>query len=351
MDDRLNDYDQKLLEFIRNGTIPDVLVSPLFVLWDLTFSCNHACLHCFNNSGRGGAMMSRNQALTLAKELAEACVHSVCVSGGEAILCPHYFEVIETLSQGGVIVSTITNGFQWGEDTAYRLKRSGVENVQVSIDGSNAQTHDRIHGRQGAFVRALRAAEQCIEEGLHLDIAFTPMKLNKDEYGDAIDMAADIGARNFRSMPLMPTGRAYHNMGELCLDESEEKVLADVVLAKTAKYRNRIEVVYASPIHHYSYFGRVPVFFAEVLPDGLLRVSPYLNVVCGNVLEDGFLSAWQKGACRSWSHPYVLKRAALVTSVRDFAEKMPPAWVSEDVHLDFAGVEGPILCRVPEGIY
>ena len=52
-----------------------------------------------------------------------------------------------------------SNGTLIDTDVAKQLKTSGIMAVQISIDGAEAQTHDRFRGEVGAFDKALEGAK------------------------------------------------------------------------------------------------------------------------------------------------------------------------------------------------
>jgi len=60
----------------------------------------------------------------------------------------------------------VTNGFLLDHEAVRSLRRVGLESIQISIDGADAVTHDRMRGVIGCYDRALKAFQAAHESGL-----------------------------------------------------------------------------------------------------------------------------------------------------------------------------------------
>jgi MoaA/NifB/PqqE/SkfB family radical SAM enzyme len=85
-------------------------------------------------------------------------VLGVGVTGGEPLLRPDTVDVIHYGSTRGLLMHLNTNGTLVTEETARALADTGLASVNLSLDGPDAETHDRLRGRPGSFARVLRAA-------------------------------------------------------------------------------------------------------------------------------------------------------------------------------------------------
>ncbi len=91
----------------------DELAAPLYVAWQLTNECNLACLHCIEESGPGKAFrdeLSREQIFAILDQLAAKDVPYLSLSGGEPMLHPLFFEMVEYICAGGTQLKVETNG-------------------------------------------------------------------------------------------------------------------------------------------------------------------------------------------------------------------------------------------------
>jgi len=87
--------------------------APLFLAWQLTNSCQGRCLHCCEESGPDRAWpkeLSRDEALTLARNIVKLGIPYVVFGGGEPLGVPHFWEICEILHGGEVAVKIETDG-------------------------------------------------------------------------------------------------------------------------------------------------------------------------------------------------------------------------------------------------
>jgi AdoMet-dependent heme synthase len=131
--------------------------------------CNLRCTHCFVSAGPGDerhALLSREQVRAHVADGLALGVREFYLTGGEPFLHPEMLEILDdTLVHGPCTV--LTNGTLFNAhrlETLARLadrSRFSLE-IRVSLDGSNAEDHDRLRG-SGSFERAiagLRALER-----------------------------------------------------------------------------------------------------------------------------------------------------------------------------------------------
>ena len=107
---------------------------PKTALWEITHNCNFACAHCLvNANGRGGISTE----LTLAacarffREFKSVGVHSVCLSGGEPLICE---DLVDLMNLGHTIspfeYCIATNGYCVSDELVAHLKSAGLSYMQ-----------------------------------------------------------------------------------------------------------------------------------------------------------------------------------------------------------------------------
>ena len=105
------------------------------------------------------------------------------------------------------MLSTSTNGWLVDEQLAKDMAAL-FDVVQVSIHGADAETHDAIVGRSGAFERACRAVKLLKENQVpFLNISFTVMNDNAQQMDDMIELVSELGASSIRFLVLFSAGR------------------------------------------------------------------------------------------------------------------------------------------------
>src|SRR5688500_4076214 len=123
------------------------LAAPLYVAWQITNECNLACLHCIEESGPGKAFkdeLDRAQVFEVIDQLMDHEVPYLSFSGGEPMLHPQFFEMVERVCARGGQLKVETNGHYLSPENCERLHRLGVKAVQVSLDGASSSTFGRM---------------------------------------------------------------------------------------------------------------------------------------------------------------------------------------------------------------
>jgi len=152
------------------------LAAPLYIAWQITNECNFACLHCIEESGPGKAFADELGAAKVFDILAQLMDHEVpylSFSGGEPMLHPHFFEMVEHACTRGAQLKIETNGHYLSAENCARMKALGVKAVQVSLDGASGLTFNRMRVR-GDFDRTADGLRNLHAAGVPIEINFSP---------------------------------------------------------------------------------------------------------------------------------------------------------------------------------
>jgi radical SAM protein with 4Fe4S-binding SPASM domain len=138
------------------------------ILWELSTECNLGCDFCHTKVDRGGA-----QRLGLAEiqarlgSLAALGVSDVIFSGGEPLLHPHLFPILESAAALGFHLDLCTNGTLATADTA-RLLSGLLTEISVSFDASQKATFEKMRGIGGSYEQVLRGITCLQKAGLEI---------------------------------------------------------------------------------------------------------------------------------------------------------------------------------------
>ncbi len=184
-------YERRLLPILPEGEGPLLPFFGLDTLWlQLTGTlCNIACRHCFITCGPKEdrvPMMTRQRIEDLLLEARELGVKEFYFTGGEPMLHPEFFAIVErTLAEGPTNV--LTNGMLIDRAAAERLRqlfdaaRYSLD-VRVSLDGMTEAENDPVRGR-GTFAAITQGIRHLAEVGL------SPV-LTVVEHADALRVAS-----------------------------------------------------------------------------------------------------------------------------------------------------------------
>jgi radical SAM protein with 4Fe4S-binding SPASM domain len=213
-------WRQEKFDYYRNWNAPST------VFWDITGECNLRCVHCYNFEGKQHENeLSTEEIKRALEEMSVFSVKSISFSGGEPFLRKDMLEIVHHatgLRFNSVGVST--NGILLDGDIARQLTAANL-NVQVSIDGDEAQVHDMARGVKGAFDGAVRGIKLLLEEGVNLSVCTTASKWNVESIPNIIQLMDDLGVKNYRVQGVVPMGRGKMNAGDLRLSPTRMKEL------------------------------------------------------------------------------------------------------------------------------
>lgn len=284
------------------------LGAPLYIAWQVTNECNMACLHCIEESGPGKAFrdeLDDEQVFRVLEQAMDLEVPYLSFSGGEPMIHPRFFEMVEYVCKRNGQLKIETNGAYLSPENCERLKELGVKAVQVSLDGASRETFNRMRIR-GDFdvtvqgVRNLRAA------GVPIEINFSPTHFNVQEIGVAVDLAAELGAYSFYTGRTMYTGNAVKTWHRLTPSAEQYDAFFRTLHAKSEEYRGRMRVHFHEMglLEELRYRLLHPAALLIVLPNGLVKLINALPFVCGDLRQQGLGEIWARFQ-HAWQDPRV----------------------------------------------
>ena len=286
------------------------LAAPLYVAWQITNECNLACLHCIEESGPGKAFrdeLDKAGLFGILDQLLALEVPYLSFSGGEPMLHPHFFEMVEHVCAGDAQLKIETNGHYLSTANCERLRRLGVKAVQLSIDGASRETFNRMRVR-GEYRTVVEGARNLHAAGVPIEINFSPTLFNIGEIGDAVDLAYELGSYSFYTGRTMYTGNAVKTWRRLAPSEEQYEVFFATLRAKAAEYRGRMRVHFHEMglLEELRYRLRHPAALLIVLPNGLVKLINALPFVCGDLRKQPLTEIWANFQ-RAWHDPRVAR--------------------------------------------
>ncbi len=104
--------------------------------------------------------VSTEEYLDIIRQIGEAGVKAVTLTGGEPTLRRDITALVAAIKKYPIHLSMISNGS--GKPEIYReMIELGLDSLTISVDGTQ-EVHDHVRGRSGSFDRALRAIETVI---------------------------------------------------------------------------------------------------------------------------------------------------------------------------------------------
>ena len=226
-------------------TKPQLLNSPLLVVWNLTNMCNLRCRHCYQQAGRASKdELSLEEKLRLVDELASAGVVAIAFSGGEPLMHPDFFPTARRARERNLYVSVATNGVLLTPEMVNRLANIGVGYVEVSLDSARPEVHDSFRGLPGAWKRTVEGISNVAKAGIFTVMATTVTRLNLEDVPALIDLSKKLGVSRFTHFNFIPTGRGKE-IASLDLSPQQREELLKLLYEKSQT--SGIEVLSTAP--------------------------------------------------------------------------------------------------------
>jgi SynChlorMet cassette radical SAM/SPASM protein ScmE len=286
----------------------------------VTGRCNLSCAYCFY----ADEMVSRNdlstqQWLDFFSVLGRAGVMTVCLTGGEALSRPDFFELVDGVIENRMRYQILSNGTLIAEKTlddfSKGKRRQRLDSIQISIDGSSAEIHDQ--SRPNSFGRAIRGLKLLKSAGFPLTARVTINRFNYSDLENTAHLLLDeVGLSSFTTNEAYPCGATNRYEEEIMLSVSQRREVMDTLTRLNEKYHDCISAT-AGPlalveeecaIHdaqlkgEKAFTGRGMLTACggvfekmAVLHDGTLVPCHVISDLhLGNILTDDFVDIWQK---------------------------------------------------------
>jgi radical SAM protein with 4Fe4S-binding SPASM domain len=304
-------------------TMPQIVNAPFMVVWDFTHRCNLRCTHCYQDAQKAlPNELDTEEAKRLVEDLAEAGVVIIAFSGGEPLMRKDLFEVAAHARENGIYVALATNGTLITPEVAEKIRDGGIDYVEISIDGKDAESHDSMRGMPGAFERAVTGIKNCVAAGVYTCIATTVTQGNYDQVPAIYDLASDLGVERLMCFNFIPTGRGEEMVDQditpeqrrdlikFLLDRNQRKAgpealsTAPQIAAIALNSQNGSGV----PVGHFyageEMDGRTRLLadfiggcgagrlYCSIEPEGEVQPCVFMPISVGNVRETPFIEIW-----------------------------------------------------------
>ncbi|MET3211259.1 UNVERIFIED_CONTAM: radical SAM protein with 4Fe4S-binding SPASM domain [Paenibacillus sp. PvR008] len=193
---------------------------------EITSQCNLRCLHCYNESGTLQNKIEKTTFMEIIDDLPNDVATSITISGGEPTTHPEFWDFLDELEKknfGNVLI--ITNGTFITEKNAEKFSNYNI-GLQLSINGSNSEVHDRLCGR-GSFYKTIRGLDNLIQAGMSKNIIVRSVltNFNKNDIVSLIRMLVSKNILHVEIAALSALGRSENNMNDLYIDIEEKAKL------------------------------------------------------------------------------------------------------------------------------
>lgn len=212
---------RKALETLHQQlTSPKSLRNNLYL--HITFECPLHCNHCYALGGRTSPAFPAEKAIGLAKQASETGFRHFVITGGEPLVHPEIFQLLENLNRARNSLSPMrivlrTSLVVHLSAKQIQILSNAPHEVVVSLDG-DPETHNARRG-ENAYQRAVENLQRLLELHGKAEVslaAVLPLSQARGAPGEHVRaLAQRMGIRRVRIRPLLPLGRASHTYPDL----------------------------------------------------------------------------------------------------------------------------------------
>lgn len=283
-----------------------------YLFLELTNSCNLDCIHCGSNASfKNKTYLPTNEAKKVLRLVAESYEPQnimICLSGGEPLLHPDFFEIATYARECGFSCGITTNGTLIDETVAKKIVASHIDSVTFSLDGLR-ESHDWFRNKSGAFQKTLQGIQHLVKVSkgtIATQITTVIHKKNLAELEEMYQLVTGLNIDSWRVINLEPIGRALEN-SQLLLDADEMIALLKFIREKRYQRKTPIDITYGCS--HYltlEYEREVRdgyficgsgIYVASILCNGdiysCLDIERRPELVQGNIYQDNFIEVWE----------------------------------------------------------
>ncbi|MGQ9810403.1 MAG: radical SAM protein [bacterium] len=280
------------------GKVPERLIL------EITTGCNLRCKTCYMAASKPQPdELTLVEIKRLLEEASKAGCKTVAIIGGEPFLREDLLPITRFALDRFEEVQISTNGTLLAREFIEKFKASKNLVIQISLDGPDAESNDRIRGKD-SFGKAKEFIGLACRSGIRITLSTVLNAYNYNLVSKMCEFASEVGAQGVifhkvhvvgraeKFPDIMPTAeQLMHGMGMLLSMSYEYEIsgrlIVDFPHNRWIRGDRLIDAAY--PACH---FGRA---FAFVASKGDLVCCSHLRdgeFVCGNVRQRDLLEIW-----------------------------------------------------------
>ena len=227
----------------------------------------------------------------------------LCITGGEPLLRPDFFEILGYAHQLGYHWGMTTNGTLITKDIAHKLAQCGMSTVSVSIDGL-PETHDELRSMPGGYEKAMAGIRNLIDENTFHGIQVTTVINHRNirELDALFEIMDKLDIDSWRVINLEPIGRALERPELMCTEEDYKRLFSFIWEKRLAGYpveyscSHYLGPEYEGEVRDWYWICGAGIITASIMANGdigaCLDIERRPETIQGNIRTDRFHDVW-----------------------------------------------------------
>ena len=286
----------------------------------VTGRCPCDCIFCCAKGITATPELTLNEIKSIIDQGVQLGTHLFTFDGGEPLLRKDIFEIISYAHSTGSHTVMFTNGLYLTREVAKRLRESGLDALQVSIDSPYEKEHDQIRGVPGIFIKATQGVKEAVEEGLIVSLYYVARKENSDRktLNDLLSLARARGAHEVTLYDILAIGKWLDHENDTLTDEERTRTIE---FHKEVNQNGKT----GPKVMAFSYFESPEIFgcmagrrWIHITPAGDVLPCSYTPLTFGSIRREPLKNIWEKIR----SHPeYKKEPVACMVQNKEFRQK------------------------------
>ncbi len=228
-----------------------IMPTPRHVDIAVTGRCNLSCSYCFY----ADEMVARHDLpterwLTFFDELGKLGVMDVCLTGGEVFTRSDFFDLVDGVIENRMRYQLLSNGTLISEKILAQFevgkRRTRLDSIQVSIDGSIAEIHDQ--SRPHSFDRSIRGLRLLKDAGFPVTVRVTVNRYNINDLENIAHLLLDdIGLPQFTTNEAYSCGATNRFETGIMLTLAQRQQATRILMSLSEQYPGRVSAT-AGPL-------------------------------------------------------------------------------------------------------
>jgi PqqA peptide cyclase len=274
---------------------------PLALIAELTHRCPLHCVYCSNPlelTARSTELPTETWT-SVFQQAAALGVLQADFTGGEPLARPDILDLVGSARAAGLYVNLITSGLPLDEQKLAQLVEAGLDHLQLSFQGADADTAEEISGTK-SHAQKLRVLEWLKKVRVAVTLNFVIHRRNIDQIDDMLQIAESSSATRIEFANVQYYGWGFANRDSLLptrvqLDQSLIKIKA-----AEERLRGKIRIESVVPDYYAKYpkpcmggWGRKLMLITpsgEALPCHAAKIIPGLQFA--NVTDESLADIW-----------------------------------------------------------
>lgn len=282
---------------MKSNMIINTCEYPYSIGWAITNRCNLHCVHCNMNSGDAlNNELKTDDCIRIIDKLAANKVQRITFFGGEPLIRKDFFQIANYAYNKGIFINMTTNALMITEEMI-KKELYKFDMIRVSLDGPNAETHEFIRNKKGAFEETIKRIKMLVENGIDVGVVTCISHRNLKYIKEMFSLLEELKIKRWFLPLLSSAGRGSSISKEILNPLEVKQFLIDIQnLTENLSFTVNLDIPYSILLkkHNKNITAACPAAISELVIFANGDVSPccQVPVIAGNILEKDIYEIW-----------------------------------------------------------